>query len=145
MVVLFPKTIPDRPPDHTRLNPLWLYCSPKQSLSPPLPLPLPPSTQAANDAVTAAEVQRQSELKLKKQGEQLRASKDEVRLLKLEKQRLATHYDHFKKRLETENVKLKERLQKLLHDRNNERALGMKALNKIQSKDGASPSTCHAC
>eukprot|EP00040_Diaphanoeca_grandis_P011363 m.58213 g.58213 ORF g.58213 m.58213 type:complete len:443 (-) comp22517_c0_seq1:190-1518(-) len=83
------------------------------------------------------ETQRQFGLTEKKLNDQVRKLKEEGRKLRLEKQHLSTNYSHFKKRQETEHTKLKERLQKLLNDKNNERKLGMKALNLIQRKGGA--------
>ena len=54
--------------------------------------------------------------------------------VKAEKAQLVAQYEHGKKRSEVESVKLKERLQKLLQEKNNERKMGMQMLNALKKK-----------
>mmetsp|Transcript_4990 Transcript_4990/g.12922 ORF Transcript_4990/g.12922 Transcript_4990/m.12922 type:complete len:459 (+) Transcript_4990:183-1559(+) len=86
---------------------------------------------------SAQEKLRQLEKKSKKGADQLAKTKDELRLLKVETARLATQYDHTARKQEKECQKLKERLQKLVSDKNNEKKLGMRLLNSLSRPDGS--------
>jgi X breakpoint 2-interacting protein len=85
----------------------------------------------------ALEKLRQIELKNKKMQDQLAKAKDESRALKVERTRIATQYEHTSRKQEKECQKLKERLQKLVAEKNSEKKLGMRLLNSLQRPDGS--------
>lgn len=87
--------------------------------------------------IIAQEKVRQLELKNKKLSDQLAKSKDATRLLQVEKTRLATQYEHAARKQEKDCQKLKERLQKLVAEKNSEKKLGMRLLNSLQRQDGS--------
>lgn len=92
--------------------------------------------KSKQEATVAAEAQRQSNLKIKKLSKELQTAKKEVEKLRLEKQGLATHYEHKNKRQEQEQIKLKARLDTLISKTEKSKNLGITAMNKLDSKNG---------
>eukprot|EP00039_Didymoeca_costata_P005729 m.83970 g.83970 ORF g.83970 m.83970 type:complete len:497 (-) comp12947_c0_seq1:203-1693(-) len=92
--------------------------------------------EARKERAVLKEENRQLILSLQEANEKLSSSKAEVKKTKIDTQRLVSQSEHSKKKIERETVRLKERLQKLLQEKNNERRIGMQLVNALQRKTG---------